>query len=804
MKKDITYEQRVFTNRIVDVDSMSVGNFTSKNIKELSQKDKIDGRFFHTSDTDEWFFCWKGELQKLNLKGATLKDVKELIGKTEVLIENAKNTAESAIKSLGNKADKSVVDALSTKVDAIKLDEYATTSQVDERVAALVDGAPETLDTLNELSAALKDNADIVDLLTNSISVKQDKIDDLETIRSGANLGATALQVVPDEYVTETELEGMGYATTAQVDAKVDKDELKDYALKTDIKEPIEYTAGSNIDIIDNTISSKGYTYNDVINSFATVYANASGNCSNAEGYNTYATNNNSHAEGENTTSSGWASHSEGCDNTASGRASHVEGEFNIAQNESEHAEGHFNLSNKNSDEYGDSLNTQHSIGVGTDSNNRKNAFEVMQNGDTYLIGVGYYDGTNPNTSISLQEVINGKSYTAGDNIKIENNVISALIPSLENYYTKDETNTAITEELKDYALKTDIKEPIEYTSGDNIKIENNVISALIPSLENYYTKDETNTAITEELKDYALKTDIKEPIEYTSGDNIKIENNVISALIPSLENYYTKDETNTAITKELKDYALKTDIPSTLEFTKINSNNNLVKNSSIVTQLTIGSSLVSPNDNCLTVGRFNNAQTSWDAMLWVGSGSSESNRKNQMIVQENQVHYRGEIKEASGWIGDFGEYFEWYDGNPNNDDRVGYMVQLNENKIEYSTSFENCIGIISDTCIITGGCCSFEWHNMYLRDEFGRELKDENGESILNPEYNPEMQYVSRDKRKEWGKVGILGQIYTRQDGTLKVGGFAGCKDGIATDAESGYRVLKIINENVALLLVK
>ena len=223
MKKDITYEQRVFTNRIVDVDSMSVGNLTSKNIKELKQKDKIDGRFFHTSDTDEWFFCWNGELQKLNLKGATLKDVKELIGKTEVLIENAnktandaKNTAKSALENVGDKADKSVVDALSTKVDAIKLDEYATTSQVDERVAALVDGAPETLDTLNELSAALKDNADIVDLLTNSIGTKQDKIDDLETIRSGAAAGATAL----DE--AKSYVDGMGYATTAQVDIKQD------------------------------------------------------------------------------------------------------------------------------------------------------------------------------------------------------------------------------------------------------------------------------------------------------------------------------------------------------------------------------------------------------------------------------------------------------------------------------------------------------------------------------------------------------------------------------------------------------
>lgn len=253
-----------------------------------------------------------------------------------------------------------------------------------------------------------------------------------------------------------------------------------------------------------------------------------------------------------------------------------------------------------------------------------------------------------------------------------------------------------------------------------------------------------------------------------------------------------------------LDGYALKSEIPSTAGFTTVNSNNNLVKDSSTVTQLTIGSGLISPNNNCLTTGKFNNAQSSWDAMLWIGSGSSSSARKNQMIVQEDQIHYRGELKEASGWIGDFGEYFEWNDGNPNNEDRVGYMVQLNEDKIELAESIENCIGIISDTCIITGGGCSFEWHNMYLRDDFGRELKDENGNSIVNPEYNPDVEYISRDKRQEWDKVGILGQIHTRQDGTLKVGGFAGCENGIATNAETGYRVLRIINENVALLLVK
>lgn len=55
-----------------------------------------------------------------------------------------------------------------------------------------------------------------------SINKKQDKITDLDTIRTGSALGATALQSVPAEYVTETELTGKGYATTAQVNAKQD------------------------------------------------------------------------------------------------------------------------------------------------------------------------------------------------------------------------------------------------------------------------------------------------------------------------------------------------------------------------------------------------------------------------------------------------------------------------------------------------------------------------------------------------------------------------------------------------------
>lgn len=59
------------------------------------------------------------------------------------------------------------------------------------------------------------------------ISGKQDVISDLATIRSGASKGATALQSVPSEYVTEDELSNKGYATTSAMNAalgdKVDK-----------------------------------------------------------------------------------------------------------------------------------------------------------------------------------------------------------------------------------------------------------------------------------------------------------------------------------------------------------------------------------------------------------------------------------------------------------------------------------------------------------------------------------------------------------------------------------------------------
>lgn len=230
-------------------------------------------------------------------------------------------------------------------------------------------------------------------------------------------------------------------------------------------------SAGQNIDITGGNISAKGYLYDETKGAFATKFLKdeydgggigtntASGNygsfaegygntasgeygshaegflntvsgdsahvegqentathsSAHAEGRKTNATNNGAHSEGTYSDASGVASHAEGYGsknyhNIASGDGSHAEGICTRSQNKSEHAEGSSNVSHKASDTYGDAGNTQHSIGIGTHYNSTKNAFEVMQNGDMYVLGVGGYQGTNTKvqdaTIKTLQEYI--------------------------------------------------------------------------------------------------------------------------------------------------------------------------------------------------------------------------------------------------------------------------------------------------------------------------------------------------------------------------------------------------------------
>ena len=153
-------------------------------------------------------------------------------------------------------------------------------------------------------------------------------------------------------------------------------------------------------------------------------FTEASGMGAHAEGHGASSRHNvasgmGAHAEGIKTVASGMGAHAEGYGgtdfpNVASGMGSHAEGTGTTAQNQNEHAEGANNLSHKASDTFGNAGNTLHSIGDSDLMNVKHNAFEIMQNADMYIKGVGGYQGTDTkvqNASImTVQEVINSKA----------------------------------------------------------------------------------------------------------------------------------------------------------------------------------------------------------------------------------------------------------------------------------------------------------------------------------------------------------------------------------------------------------
>jgi hypothetical protein len=94
------------------------------------------------------------------------------------------------------------------------------TDRISTAVSNLVDGAPELLDTLNELAAAIGDDEDFITTITNSIGEKVDKSGDTMTgDLTLANDPTSALHAATKQYVDNIETLEPG-GTTGQVLAK--------------------------------------------------------------------------------------------------------------------------------------------------------------------------------------------------------------------------------------------------------------------------------------------------------------------------------------------------------------------------------------------------------------------------------------------------------------------------------------------------------------------------------------------------------------------------------------------------------
>jgi trimeric autotransporter adhesin len=172
----------------------------------------------------------------------------------------------------------------------------------------------------------------------------------------------------------------------------------------------------------------------------------------------------------------------------------------------------------------------------------------------------------------------------------------------------------------------------------------------------------------------------------------------------------------------------------------------------------------------------------------------------------------------------DYAEMFETIDGLSID---VGYFVTFDgaSDKIRKANNADQYIlGVVSARPAIIADSSELRWHNLFVTDEWGRiqyhevvvpEVKDGEGnviqpaftkrEPILNPEWDDSKEYIPRLQRPEWVSIGVVGKLLVRDDGNCQVGGY--CKpndEGIATEASTGYRVMKRTGSNQIQIFVK
>ena len=193
--------------------------------------------------------------------------------------------------------------------------------------------------------------------------------------------------------------------------------------------------------------------------------------------------------------------------------------------------------------------------------------------------------------------------------------------------------------------------------------------------------------------------------------------------------------------------------------------------------------------------------------------GQSDNGSDDEVIIRGD-----GNAYIDGSWNGggaDYAEYFEWKDGNSSSENRIGYSVVLDNNKIVKATDSDDAskiIGVISANPAIVGDTDIGRWKQKYLLDDYNNfimedkktyewretiETKDDDGfvtntenkihsyyegeipdditvpddaevntQSIkkLNPDWNKDTAYISREDRKEWDTVGLMGKLRLRK----------------------------------------
>ena len=257
-----------------------------------------------------------------------------------------------------------------------------------------------------------------------------------------------------------------------------------------------------------------------------------------------------------------------------------------------------------------------------------------------------------------------------------------------------------------------------------------------------------------------------------------------------------------------------------------VGSNNNLSSYTDNISQVNVcgfGNGLELYHQN-FVIGNYNIADSDSNYRLIIGNGSGNDARANALTVSTTgNLAIAGTMSSAGA---DYAEFFEWKDGNPEAEDRVGYIVSLDGDKIILANEGDYILGVVSGTATVLGDNPEWNWAKRWVTDDFGRiqyedkvihhEAEEINGETIpawdetikapiVNPDYDPDQKYIKRADRPEWSAVGMMGKLYVRDDGTCQVNGYAKPINGVATASTSGtMRVIERVSDNVIRVVIK
>lgn len=597
----------------------------------------------------------------------------------------------------------------------------------------------------------------------------------------------------------------------------------------------------------------------------------ASGRISHAEGGYSNALGQFSHAEGSSGTASGECSHSEGNVTEASGRCSHAEGDYSKASGPVSHASGCSTQATRFCS-YSEGLGGK-ATGVGAHIEGSY-AVGYMGQGDCYtevdvtikeiptsqlstvrtttgLPNVKYYMYyTNESSSLNYLPDAVQESIDNGGNV----------VHLFDNPLSVDEFYQFAPSQIKQATISSVINKPAMYFGNPSVTDESVIKSLLNKNLEKIWIDVSFNRTYT-----YSLASGTAAHCEgggntasghyshsegvctTASGFRSHAQGNSTTAsgvtafasgcsTIASGQSSFAGGSGSTASGHISFATGLGTTASGNYSFSE--------GSDTIATDVCChasGSNTKASNWCSYAMGHFNAAMTAGGTSynkvgtaLAIGNGTNDKARSNAFSVQFSGITKAANTITAST-TADYAEFFEWLDKNPNAEDRVGYFVTLDGDKIKIAEANDDYIlGVISGAPFVLGNGDCDVWNGMYLRDEF-RRLKEEpapkmiqvkNKETkkyenqivegeyegtrfVLNPNYDSSQEYKSRFDRPEWAAVGMLGVLPVRHDGTAQVNGYVTVgANGIATacekTAENAYRVIKENSDSVVEIIFR